>query len=289
MYYHFVYKTTNITNNKFYIGKHSTKIIDDNYLGSGLIITEAIKKYGFKSFVRDILLFCGTEDEAYYYEEKLIEPWLGHPLCYNKVAGGKGFDRAAALKASDKAREKGYYGFASMSKEKHIEICSEGGKKGAEKCRTLNIGMFGWSFDDQSEWSKNSNSNRVWITDGKIDFRIKKSENIPEGFYVGRSIVGSKSRIGMNCWNNGEINVFGFESPGPEFEIGMKKETPTAKFPWWNNGANNKRAVTSPGPDFVLGRLKWKSKIVECPYCNKTGGETAMRQHHFERCKKKNG
>ena len=31
--YHYIYKTTNLINNKFYIGMYSTSNLDDGYLG----------------------------------------------------------------------------------------------------------------------------------------------------------------------------------------------------------------------------------------------------------------
>jgi hypothetical protein len=41
--YYIVYKITNLLNNKYYIGVHSTDDLNDGYLGSGRQIKEAIK------------------------------------------------------------------------------------------------------------------------------------------------------------------------------------------------------------------------------------------------------
>jgi hypothetical protein len=51
---YFVYKTTNKINGKKYIGSHYGKT-DDEYLGSGLLISRAIKKYGKENFKKEIL------------------------------------------------------------------------------------------------------------------------------------------------------------------------------------------------------------------------------------------
>ena len=47
--FYIVYKTINLVNNKFYIGKHNQKIDPyqfDGYYGSGSQIINAVKKYG---------------------------------------------------------------------------------------------------------------------------------------------------------------------------------------------------------------------------------------------------
>jgi hypothetical protein len=46
-----VYKTTNITNKKFYIGVHKTSNLDDGYIGSGKILKRAIKNMEYKTFI----------------------------------------------------------------------------------------------------------------------------------------------------------------------------------------------------------------------------------------------
>lgn len=49
-----VYKWTNNTNNKWYIGSH-TGTANDRYTASGVAITRAFKKYGIENFTREIL------------------------------------------------------------------------------------------------------------------------------------------------------------------------------------------------------------------------------------------
>lgn len=47
--YGYIYKTTDLINNKIYIGKkHSNTFLGNKYLGSGLIILRIIKEYKLK-------------------------------------------------------------------------------------------------------------------------------------------------------------------------------------------------------------------------------------------------
>lgn len=48
MCYGIIYKTTNLVNGKIYVGQ--TTRDDENYLGSGSVLLQAVKKYGRKKF-----------------------------------------------------------------------------------------------------------------------------------------------------------------------------------------------------------------------------------------------
>jgi len=83
-----VYKTTNLINNKIYIGQD--KINDPNYLGSGDLIKRAIKKYGKENFLKEVLCVCDTLDELndrerfYIHEYSSTDKKIG----YNIAVGG---------------------------------------------------------------------------------------------------------------------------------------------------------------------------------------------------------
>lgn len=86
-----IYKITNTINNKFYIGKHQTNNINDSYMGSGIAIAKAIKKYGKENFIKEILFVFDNEQDMNKKEKELItEELVSDPNCYNIGVGGEG-------------------------------------------------------------------------------------------------------------------------------------------------------------------------------------------------------
>ena len=53
----YIYLTTNLVNNKKYIGQHRSSTFDPSYLGSGTLFVKALKKYGKKKFFTRNTLF----------------------------------------------------------------------------------------------------------------------------------------------------------------------------------------------------------------------------------------
>ena len=87
--YHFVYQTTNTVNGKLYVGKRSTDVLDDGYLGSGKLLKHAIAKYGRPQFTRTILHMCETETLAYLCEKSIVtQEFVDREDTYNLKLGG---------------------------------------------------------------------------------------------------------------------------------------------------------------------------------------------------------
>lgn len=85
-----IYKTTNLINGRYYIGKH-VGTLEDSYLGSGVGIMRAIKKYGKEQFKREILIVCSSnklmnELERLYINEEIVQD----KSSYNMILGGQG-------------------------------------------------------------------------------------------------------------------------------------------------------------------------------------------------------
>lgn len=83
-----IYRTVNLANDKFYVGKHNTSS-DDGYLGSGLLLNRAIKKYGIGNFQREILEHCTSaniNDREKFWIAELSACQFG----YNIAEGGQG-------------------------------------------------------------------------------------------------------------------------------------------------------------------------------------------------------
>ena len=87
--YHYFYKITNIINNHFYYGIHSTNDLNDGYMGSGSRLKIAIKKYGIENFSKEIIKFFNNREELAKYEAEIVTESLVHdPNCYNMIVGG---------------------------------------------------------------------------------------------------------------------------------------------------------------------------------------------------------
>lgn len=204
--YHYIYKTTCIITNRFYIGMHSTDNLDDGYQGSGKRLWYSINKYGRENHITEILEFLPDRNSLNAREKEIVnEELIGEELCMNLALGGAGgfisneiqFNRSSAGgKARSKKMEKDVEYRKKIGKK-----LSDSVKKSYEK-RSKNWGL-DWTGRTHSEEtkrkmsksskgigsrSKNSQYGTCWITNGFENKKIKKGDLIPSGWKLGRKI-----------------------------------------------------------------------------------------------------
>lgn len=107
--YGYVYRTTNLINKRFYIGKHvySKEGIDPYYYGSGKILKQAIQKYGVNNFICEIIDVANSKEELNQKEKHWIEYYRKiNADLYNIASGGDGGNTNSGKKLSKEWKEK---------------------------------------------------------------------------------------------------------------------------------------------------------------------------------------
>ncbi len=206
--YHYLYKTTNVINGKFYYGMHSTDNLEDGYKGSGTLLRRSINKYGYDNFVIEILEFFETREALVEAEKKLVTEYqVSDSNCMNLKPGGRGgFTR----EQSDAARV-----LANAARIKKLKEDPEFREKYRDSLRKattkrwesgeIPFGGFHYSWlgkkhkpetiekmkqsaKGKQEKENNSQFNTKWITNGESSRKIGSAEDIPEGWKAGRVI-----------------------------------------------------------------------------------------------------
>lgn len=204
--FHYVYQITNNINGKKYIGKHSSKTLDNNYYGSGSLIKKAIKKYGKENFSKEVIKILETSEEAYRYEENLILEKLvsKDPMYYNISMQGSGGRHGNSLSEEHKRKIS-----LKITGRKHTDEAKrkigdskrgksnwhKGQKRSDESRKKLSIAKTGVKLTEEHKKNiskvnmgdKNPNFGKMWITDKILNKKINKTDPIPDGWTKGRS------------------------------------------------------------------------------------------------------
>lgn len=91
--HYIIYRIDNIENGKYYIGQHKTENPLDDYMGSGLLIEKAIKKYSIDNFIKTILYDFDSFEKMNDKEKEMVQLsncYPIDPMSYNLKAGGYG-------------------------------------------------------------------------------------------------------------------------------------------------------------------------------------------------------
>ena len=217
--YHYIYKTTNVINGKYYIGMHSTDNLNDGYMGSGKRLWNSIKYHGKENHVCEILEYCESREELSKREEQIVnEELLAENLCLNLVIGGcsvtGGFKDGEHMMKFVKAGREGTnkvlkerfgggddwiskynsyvskkaWGNSEYRKNKIESLTGENnsfyGKQHTEESKI----KMSESSKGQGKGEMNSQYGTCWITNEKENIKIKRGNEIPEGFKLGRKM-----------------------------------------------------------------------------------------------------
>jgi hypothetical protein len=202
--FHFVYKTKNKLNGKYYYGMHSTHNLNDGYLGSGKQLRYAIRKYGKVNFELEIIEFFDSRELLIEGEKKIItDEIVKDKDSYNISYGGLGGVQ------NEEHRRKMREGASKYLKEKWVDLeyrekISEvlrNNMKRNHKLGKINYNTFsGKKHSDDTKLkmsvvkkgkglkSDNSQWGSKWITNGIESKKINENEKLPENWFYGRTL-----------------------------------------------------------------------------------------------------
>lgn len=174
--YYYLYEVVNKTNGKIYVGVHSTDNLDDGYLGSGVYLKEAVRKYGRESFEKIILKMFDTSEEMFQEEALIVtKDFINRQDTYNGKVGGFGgssFSEESAKKHSDSVRasytpelrlKKSNIMIEKAKEDSYIENLSAGVRKSYEGDKGKELRQKR-SEDNRARWESLSKEERALAT-----------------------------------------------------------------------------------------------------------------------------
>lgn len=252
----YVYITTNTVNGKRYIGQ-TTKGEDAGYIGSGLILKRAVKKYGEENFTVEILAQADTKNELDTLERRYILEYdaINSKEFYNIASGGQG-------------------GNLGPKVNKLISEAVSGEKNGmyGKKLSPESIAKIQRTFIEKYGQHPLKGRPRTQKDRNKISKSTKDAMVNPEL----RQHLSEKRKEWWQLMTDDERTDF----------LQRKGDANKA---FWDSVEGQKQKKERSERMRNDNHFKGKHhKIVTCPHCGKAGGEPGMIRWHFENCKQRN-
>lgn len=167
-----IYKTTNLTNGKFYVGKDEKN--NPNYLGSGIHLKRAVKKYGVENFKKEILEICENREKLNEKEKYWISTLSATTLGYNIAEGGTGGKTTPIVHNKGKTYEE-LYGIEKANELKEKKRLANLGKKLSNEVKEkISNGNKGKKVSDETK-QKQSVANKGKKISDETKQKISKS------------------------------------------------------------------------------------------------------------------
>lgn len=260
---HFIYKTTH-KNGKYYVGRHSTKNLEDGYIGSGEWPLSIKDK---TSLTREILEYANNEDELILLEGKYLAEHYGKPNCMNRTSDPIGF-------SSQNNPMKNPDSVAKISGENHWS------KKDPEKFKQI---------FSQVQNSLIESGNHLFLTDNPN----KDGRNAKLAYERGNhnSITNNPSTMnsknGTHHWQNGKAPNYQGKLNKKLIEEGkhnfLGPETNQKRI---DQGTHNFLGSNSNLKRLQEGRHPSQQKQT-CEHCSKTVSVGMYKRWHGDNCKQK--
>jgi group I intron endonuclease len=216
--FYYLYKITNLVNNRFYIGVHKTKNIEDGYMGSGKILRQAIEKYGIENFQKEILEYFSDSKSMLKREKEIVtEEFLSRSDVYNLRKGGDG-------------------GFDFITKNK-LNLTPEALQK-----RGRSIKMSHKLKPRTYVGVKHSEETKKLLSEKRKDFFESGGEH-PKGMLGKKHKEETKKHVSKLLKEKGSM----IGKKGLEHPVGGTK--------WYNDGVNHLRSDKHPGEGWIEGRI----------------------------------
>jgi len=302
----YIYKTRNKINNKLYVGQtRRTFSKTKNYYGSGKLLKRSIIKYGIENFEKTILEFCfnfGTlnKTEVYWIDKYNTQ----FPNGYNLSIGGEGCAGMPGRIVSVETREK----LSKAHKGKQIgENNPFYGKKHSEETKMkmreaalnrtdewkmkIRTAVTGYKHSDQAKRNMSkAQQNRPPVSEEtrrKLSIANTgktHSEETKKKISIAKQNVSIETRRKISIGNKGKKYS---EETKRKMRESAKNRPPVSKETRLKLGKIHKNKVVSDETKkkMSISHMGYKQKIVKCPYCDKSGGISAMKRCHFENCK----
>lgn len=199
--YYTIYRITNKINSKIYIGKHQTENLDDGYMGSGKHLKRAITKHGIENFTKEIIFIFDNETEMNAKEREVVtEEFCNRPDTYNICEGGKGGFGYINSSGMNNRKDwsivgplisEGLTGLKRPGNGKNFQAYHDSGKAKYDtftgRSHTTDAKLKIGEKNKMLVGERNGSFGTMWITNGRENQKLKKTDAIPDGWLKGRT------------------------------------------------------------------------------------------------------
>lgn len=239
--YYYLYKITNLINNKIYIGIRSTNNLNDGYFGSGVTLRKAIKKYGRENFNKEILEWFDWRCEAINREEQIVNlDFVKRSDTYNMTIGGQGGPTNLGRLWNAETKIK--------NKNSHIgKLASEETKLKMSENHKNNNSLFIVRHSDKTKLALSKHQKELWADPLYKDSMLKIYNK--HDYKIKASLRTTK------VWNNSELRDKMIKGMKDSYTKERREDTSKRSKLLWDDPEYRKRIIGNGKKCSIFGEI----------------------------------